>query len=250
MAVAVVDNTAGEADQRRTAVQKSIALERMLEFIAQFAPPLLYREIIRQSTSLDWIWSRIRRHYHLVQSEVNFLSLHQLTRKEDERYETFYQRILAHLHDNLLTVASGLQHDGAAITADENISPTTERLAVYLWLARIDERLPSHVQRVYAHELSMKTLKDLQPQLSRSMDALLSDIATQQDIQVHYTRSSFSGTNNNNQRRQFRPNQQRSNTASRSQRPSSSSSNKICSLCKAVGGPRPHHHRMLAIIQI
>ena len=81
--------------------------------------------------------------------------------KYQERYGTFYQRIVAHLEDNLLTVASNLQHDGERPTQDETMSPTTERLAVYLWLDLIDQRLPAYVARVYAHDLQTKTLKDI-----------------------------------------------------------------------------------------
>ena len=93
---------------RKTAVQKKIIRERMLGLIAQFAPSLLRNEIIKCSTSLSWIWQIIRKHYIFSQSEVSFLSLSNIQRKADERYETFYQRIVAHLEDNLLTVASGL----------------------------------------------------------------------------------------------------------------------------------------------
>jgi len=117
----------------------------MLGLVAQFAPSLLRNEIIKRSTNLAWIWQRIRRHFNFLQSEVNFLNLTNISRKPDERYEKFYQRIVAHIEDKLLTVASGLRHDGALPTVDEAMSPTTERLAVYLWLSLIDNRLPTYV---------------------------------------------------------------------------------------------------------
>ena len=59
---------------RRTAVQKNILLERMLGIIAQFSPSLLRDDILKKSTSLLWIWKRIRKHYSIGQSEVNFSS--------------------------------------------------------------------------------------------------------------------------------------------------------------------------------
>jgi len=105
----------------------------MLGLIAQVALSLLRNDIIKRSASLAWIWQRIHRHNSFSQSEVNFLALYTIKRKDDERYETFYQRIVAHLEDNLLTVISGLQHDGEQPTEDV-MSPTTERLAVYMWL--------------------------------------------------------------------------------------------------------------------
>ena len=124
---------------RKTAVQKSLMLDHMLGIIAQYGPPLLRNDIIKKSTNLAWIWKRIRKYYSLQQSEVNFLKLYTIKREEGERYETLYQRIIAHLEDNLLTVESGLLHDGEAATVDEELSPTTERLAVYIWLLLIDE---------------------------------------------------------------------------------------------------------------
>ena len=57
---------------RKTAVQKNIGLERMLGLIAQFVPSLLRNEIIKKSTSLSWIWQRIRKYYCFTQSEANF----------------------------------------------------------------------------------------------------------------------------------------------------------------------------------
>jgi len=217
---------------RKNAVQKKIILERMLGLIAQFAPSLLRNDIIKRSTSLSWIWQRIRRHYSFSQSEVNFLSLHTIKRKDDERYETFYQRIAAHLEDNLLTVTSGLQHDGEFPAEDEVMSPTTERLAVYMWLSLIDQRLPAYVARVYAHDLQSKTLKDIQPLLSESMDSLLGEIAAQEDIQIHYSRSSYKA------RYSPKPFLKSNPSALQSQ----ANSAKNCTICKAAGRKSQGHN--------
>ena len=102
-----------------TAFQKKIILERMLGLIAQFALSLLGNEIIKQSTNLASIWQRVRRQFNFVQSEVNFLNFANISWKPDEHYETFCQRIVAHLEDNLLTVAYGLYHDGSLPTVDD-----------------------------------------------------------------------------------------------------------------------------------
>ena len=134
----------------KTAVQKSIALDIMLGLIAQFSPSLLRNNIIKNSTSLSWIWQRIRKYYAFSHSEVNFLKLYTIKRKEDEWYETLYQRIIAHLEDNLITVASGIIHDGELPIADEELSPTAERLAVYHWLTLIDQCLPAYIACTYS----------------------------------------------------------------------------------------------------
>ena len=104
--------------------------------------------------------------------------------------ETLYQRIMAHLDDNLLTADSGIHHDGAALTRDEEMSPTVERLAVLHWLRLIDVRLPAYVSRIYANHLKSRSLKDMQPEICEAMDSLLAEIASHDDVQINYARSS------------------------------------------------------------
>ena len=209
---------------RKTAIQKNMQLEMMLGIIAQFCPPLLRNDIVKNSTSIKWIWSRIRRHFSFMKSEVHFLKLHDIKREPNERYETLYQRIVAHMEDNLLTVESGMTHDGAVLTADEEISPTVERVAVYLWLQLIDARLPAYISRVYAHDLQRKSLKDIQPQICDSMDSLLSEMAAQDEVNVNYSRSNF------NNRGRFT-----NDTRSRPQQRRPVNNRKQCALCKASG---------------
>ena len=81
---------------RKTAVQKSILLDRMLGLIAQYVPDLLRNEVVKRATSLSWIRKRLRKYYSISQSEVHFLKLSTIHRVDDERYETLYQRIIAH----------------------------------------------------------------------------------------------------------------------------------------------------------
>ena len=221
------DDDTVEAAVRKTAVQKCLILERMLGIVAQYSPSLLRNDIIKKSTNLAWIWKCIRRYYSFQQSEVNFLKLSSIRKQDGERFETLFQRIIAHLEDNLLTVESGLIHDGTEATEDEMMSPTTERLAVYLWLMLIDERLPSYISRVYAHDLGTKTIKELQPQIVNNMESLLQEINAQEDIQVQFSRSSHP-----------RP---RSFVSKHFNKTDQSKSGKTCFICKTAGRPFQGH---------
>ena len=212
---------------RKTAVQKSILLDRMLGLIAQFAPSLLRKEILNRATSLSWIWNRIRRYYSFSKSEVNFLKLSAIKLEEDERYETLFQRIVAHLDDNLLTAGSTLNHDGVVPTEDELLSPTAERLAVYLWLVIIDKRLPAYISREYAHQLQTMTLKDIQPRLAENMESILQSVSAAEDIQVNYNRSN-------------RYNPGRKPSVSFKDKPTPTP-RKVCILCRASGRPHVGH---------
>ena len=204
---------------KRSAIQKCSILNHLIGLVVSYCPENIRLEIERKATSLKWIWSRVRRHYGFTKSEGSFLKLSGIKLEEGERYETFYQRIMSHLYDNLLTPDSGITFDGSPVTEDETMSPTTERLAVYLWLTSIDSRLPMYVSRVYAHDLMSKSLKDLQPQICQNLDSLLMELSAQEDIKVNYSR-----VKNNNRFRGFSSNRQPS-------RPSSSSQ-KSCAFCK------------------
>ena len=228
-----------EGTVTKSPAQRAIILERMLGLVAQFVPSLLRSEIIKKSTSLAWIWARLRKHYSFTASEVNFLKLSDIKRENGERYETFYQRIIAHLEDNLLTVSSGLTFDGVKPTVDEELSPTAERLGVYLWLTKIDERLPAFVGRIYAHDLQTKSLKDIQPQLAASMDSLLTDLAVQDEVKINYSRSRYQPRQGSSSAR-FNNNQGRSNNP-KSTNSSNLSNKKNCLICKSAGrNPSTH----------
>ena len=220
---------------KKTAVQLAIVLERMLGLVAQFVPTLLRSEIIKRSTSLAWIWNRLRKHYSFNASEVNFLRLSEIKIEEGERYETFFQRIMAHIEDNLLTVNSGLQFDGEDVGSDEELSPTAERLGVYLWLTKIDERLPAFVGRIYAHDLQTKSLKDIQPQLAASMESLLTDLAVQDEVKVNFSRTRRDHKSDSS--RSF--NQFRNKT--KSMPGNSKSTQKTCLICKNAGRNHSSH---------
>ena len=211
---------------RKSAVQKSILLKHMLGMIASYAPSLLRNDIIQRSTSLSWIWKRLRKYYSFSQSEANFLKLCLIKQEDGERYETLFQRILAHIEDNLLTTTSGLSHDGQAVAQNEELSPTTERLSVYLWLQLIDARLPGYISMKYAHELQSMTLKDLQPRVSENMESILQDLQSHEDVRISCASSQRKPPRSENRRN--------TNTSGPRQL-------KNCVLCKAAGRPYQGH---------
>ena len=213
----------------KTAAQKLILIDHMIGLVVSYCPENIRLEIDRKCTSLKWIWGRVRRHYGFTKSEVNFLKLSTFKRADSERYESFFQRIMSHLYDNLLTSESGIRHDGENVTSNEEMSPTTERLGVFFWLYLIDERLPAYVSRVYAHDLQSNSLKDIQPQICQSLDTLLMELNTQEEVKIQYSK----GFNNRGrgQHLPFRKDFQRNR----------SSNSKSCAFCKSCNRPHQGH---------
>ena len=104
------DDEEVEARVRRTAQQKVIHLELMLGQIANFCPVISRNTIVRNSTSLDNVWQAIRAHYGFQTTGAHFIDFADIKLKPGERPEDLYQRIVAFVEDNLLTVESGITH--------------------------------------------------------------------------------------------------------------------------------------------
>ena len=61
--------------ERKTASQKNAILELMLGQIANYTGVISRNTIVRQSTSLDFIWQKIREHYCFQSTGAHFLDL-------------------------------------------------------------------------------------------------------------------------------------------------------------------------------
>ena len=169
----LADDTEGEKLKKEVKVEH---LNDMLGYIAQYSPEELHTEISNNCTSLGEIWQLIREYFGFKQTEAHFLKFSSLKWEPREKPERLYRRIVAHLQDNLLTTECNLTHNKKAPTSNEEMSPTVERLAVIKWMELIDPDLHTLVARTFAHDLQIKTLKDLQPQIRDSIDSLLAEL--------------------------------------------------------------------------
>lgn len=165
-----------DEDDGRTAQEKLQHLQQMLGLITQWVPHYLATDIVNNSTSMNSIWQFIRKYFGFQQSETQFMKFSSITLEDGERPERLYQRILAHLQDNLLCSGSRLKHDGSTPDKNEEISPTVERLAVLRWMELLHPSLPSLVQRTFARDLQQMTLKDLQPQIVDALDGFMEEL--------------------------------------------------------------------------
>jgi hypothetical protein len=166
-------------------------LNSMLGYIASYSPSFLATDIEKNCTSIDSVWQCIREYFRFGQSEVQFMKLLTITREENERPQRLYQRILAHLQDNLLQKDSKLKHNGKIATKNEDMSPTIERIAVLRWLELLHPKIPALVQRTFAYDLQRSTLKDLQPQIADALDGLMDEIHAEEECKADRTQTSL-----------------------------------------------------------
>ena len=122
---------------KRTAQQKVAHLELMLGQIANFCPIISRNTIVKSSTSMNSIWQAIRLHFGFQTSGAHFLDFADLKLDPDENFEDLFQRLMAFVDDNLMTVGAAISHNGEFPAVDEDLSPSLENMIVLHWLRLI-----------------------------------------------------------------------------------------------------------------
>ena len=210
---------------RRTAQQKVAHLELMLGQIANFCPIISRNTIVKNSTSMNSIWQAIRLHFGFQTSGAHFLDFADLKLEPDENNEDLFQRLMAFVDDNLMTVGGGISHHDEFPAVDEDLSPSLENMIVLHWLKLIHQDLPRLVKQRYGSELRSRTLASLKPEISQAISSLLDEIHSISETKImrqatynHPRRPTRSGP------ARYHPQNQRTQLAT-----------KQCPLCKQAG---------------
>ena len=206
--------------------EKVATLNLMLGQIANYATIISRNQIVKSSTSLNDIWTKIRQHYGFHTTGSRFLDLGNIRLKGGERAEDLYQTLVSFIDDNLLTTETQLTHHSAAIEKDEEVSPSMENMIVYLWLERIHVNLPSLVKQRYGAELRNKTLASIKPEISQALSSLLEELSAGEDSRILRAQT-YSN---------------RRGGSAQASHNSSRSSNKYCCLCRAANRPGYDSH--------
>ena len=240
-----VDETRGLVGDAEGAVprlsqaQKIANLEMMLGFVAVNTPILSRRQIVHESTSLEWVFNEIREYFGFQVTGARWLDFESITLKPDERPQALYQRLNSFVDENLRKRGSPLLHKGQACAADEKRSETVDNMIMSRWLHLVNAKLPMIVKTQYSVQLKTQTVASLKSDIFSSLDSLL--LMCEADPQS--CRTSFQprprggGTGGNNQRFQQGRQQQPDRNKGTGRIPPR------CSICTKAGQPSDHYLR-------
>ena len=214
-------------------------LQQMLEYVSQFAPNCLYRDITARATSLSDVWILVRQWAGLKSSGckqlVYFNIKKSFTNVQDMPPTDFYFALRNAKEDCLLLSRDSggkVSFNGLIPQEDEDLSPTLENDVVLDWLEAIGgSKLVEHIFRVFSKELESESLFDIRLRISESLPSLISET----DIQAELNRASV--------RAPFKPFRK----AESRQSPSTASSfntaqRQRCKLCQQVNPQYAHTH--------
>ncbi|XP_073234993.1 uncharacterized protein [Porites lutea] len=215
--------------RRLTARQKVNFLELMLGQIANYCPIISRSTLVKNSTSLEYIWQTIRQHFGFQATGAQFIDFSDIHLAADERPEDLYQRLMAFVEDSLLR-ANDLTHHGEHVAEDEELTPTLENFVVLTWLRLIHPSLPRLVKQRYGTELRSRTLASIKPEISQALSSLLEEIRASDDAKI--LRAAVA-----DDFRRPRPGG-RSDPKTRTRQPRQ---DKVCPLCKQAGRSNTNH---------
>ena len=159
----------------------SVRYAQLSKFITHIATLCHHTEtddITNNSSSLDWIFDYLKKHYGLETKGANFMNISQHVFKVGTPHQTFYKQYRASFVDNLRKKGDLVKFkNDHMLTDDEKLSPSFEN-AIVLWsLEKIDPRLPDKVKKNYGHQMTGNvTLKDIQPTVFENIPALLEEL--------------------------------------------------------------------------
>ena len=134
-------------------------LNKMLQILSTLVYETEAEGVVKDSTSIEWIWSFLKKRYNIETRGANFLKISKITYKAGTNPQVFYNQLRHGFVENLRKVGDVRNHliPGDVMEADETLSPSHEDTIVLMTLERIDPRLPARVARDYEHRLDKTT---------------------------------------------------------------------------------------------
>ena len=245
-------NNGHAAELARILTVRNAQLAKFITHIATLCHHTENDDVTNHSTSLEWIFDYLKKHYGLMTKGANFMNLSDHVYKHGTPHQTFYKQYRASFVDNLRKNGDVVKYkNDFVLTEDEKLSPSFEN-AIVLWtLEKIDPRLPSKVKKNYGYQMTGDTtLKDIQPVVFENIPLMLDELDQAQTAKAFAAQSLDEPVVNvinfrrqNNSRGQ-KPNPFRSFNSGRNQRRSSgfqkqvssgTITDKFCRICHLAG---------------
>ena len=158
-------------------------LRQFITLVAKYVHMDYYNPIIRHSTSLKWIYNKIREDYDIQQQGVHFLNILDLT--WDPTGQTtpvgFYNNYRSLILGNLAKRGDEIKWKKTNLTQDEKLSPSHEDLILLNVLTLIHPKLPAYIKEHYGHKLGQTMrLMDFKTEILTKAKQYIADIENPQ----------------------------------------------------------------------
>ena len=154
-------------------------LRQFLTIIAKLIHPDYYNPILRHSTSLDWIYTRLRQDFDIQQKGIHFLNLIDI--KWDPTAQTtpigLYNNYRSLVMGNLGKTGDKIHWQNKNLSEDEKLTPSHEDLIFLNVLMLLHPKLPAYVKDQYAFKIGeTKRLMDFKTEILNKAKSFIEDI--------------------------------------------------------------------------
>ncbi len=222
-------------------------LNNYLTIIAGCCSKDQYMLVIRQATSLNWIWNEltvIYQHQHKGKDFLGIVDIHY--DPERDSAISVYNSYRAKIMENLKPAGTHLEWKNTTIKTQESISPTFEDHILLTTLHLIDKRLPAKVKELYGPRIEKgKFLMDLKMDILTNVSKMLEDLENddndgninaikhgQESFQLAYMRNNTRGSQRGRNR------YQRFNNSFNNSKPNQNPNSQFCRLCHLSRKPQ------------
>ena len=138
-----------------------------------------YNPIHRHSTSLQWIYDKVRQDYDLEQQGIHFLQIIDLKwdPTDGETPIGFYNRYRSLVIGNLKLRGTRIDWKNETLAVDEELSPSHEDMIFLNVLTLLHNKLPHYIRDQYAHKIGKnKSLMDFKTEILSKAQTFIHEI--------------------------------------------------------------------------
>ena len=154
-------------------------LRQFITIIAKYVHQDYYNPIIRHSSSLKWIYTKIRQDYNIEQKGIFFLNI--LDLKWDPTAQTtpigFYNQYRSMIIGNLAKRGDVVEWKNETLKEDEKLTASYEDMILLNVLHLLHPKLPMYVREQYAHKIGTnKRLMDYKTDILTNAKKFIQEI--------------------------------------------------------------------------
>ena len=182
--IAIEAKTGAEAERTKPTerikllTKRNSQLTKFLQLIANMCQYSEQSDITNCSTSLNWIWDYLKKHYNIETRGSHILDIAAINPKPDQKPIVFYKQFRAGFLNNLRKSGDKIMYKaGKRLTEDETISPTYE-CTIMMWaLEKLDPRLPNKIKKDFGFRMEGDvTLMDLQTDIFQAVPGMIEEM--------------------------------------------------------------------------
>ena len=225
-------------------------LRQFITIVAKYVHQDYYHPIIRHSTSLKWIYKKIREDLNLQQQGIHFFNILDISWDVTEQTTPIglYNQYRGMIIGNLAKKDDRIEWKNETLTSDEKLTPSHEDLILMNVLQILHPKLPAYIKEHYAHKIGQqKRLMDYKTEILTKAKQYIQEIESPQvatavvtdDAQCNFMSAPRNSTRPTFRKQQQYPRKFQNNHQPRSFKPASNNQpTPFCRVCQLSGQPR------------